>query len=327
MDTLTDPVGRLRAVTRVDWTPHDIPDLTDRRALVTGVTSGVGEYTALELARKGAEVVMAGRSEERLSRAVADVQREVPDATMRPLLLDLADLDSVRRAAAEAASYGPLDILVNNAGVMATPHRRTRDGFELQLGTNHLGHFALTGLLLPQLVAAGTERDRARVVTVTSGMHRFARRVPTGDPRIDHGGYSKWRAYARSKLANLLFTFELDRRARATGLPVTSVAAHPGLASTNLVDSGVNLAGTKPDGALLLGVFRLVGQSPARGAWPSLMAATAPDLPGGTFVGPRGPFELNGAPVVVQPSRAARDAAKAGELWALSEQATGVAFP
>ena len=306
-----------------DWSCHDIPDLTGRRALVTGVTSGIGEHTVLELARKGAEVVMAGRNRHRLDAAVADVRRVLPTASLVPLLLDLADLSSVRRAAATAASYGPLDILVNNAGVMAPPYRRTEDGFELQFGTNHLGHFALTGLLWPQLVAAGA----ARVVTVSSQMHRVARGVPDRDPRLPAAHYQKWIAYAQSKLANLLFAFELDRRAREVEVPVLSMAAHPGYAATNLMHAGLDLEGRRPDGAIIVAATRLLGQSAGHGALPTLMAATMPGLPGGSYLGPGGPGEMRGAPKIVRTSRAARDEAAAARLWSLSEEATGVRFP
>lgn len=309
-------------MTGPQWTLDDIPDLAGRRVLVTGVTSGIGEHTALELARRGASVVMAARSESRLSAAVDDVRRLLPEAELVPLVMDLSDLSSVRRAADEAGRLGPLDILINNAGVMATPHRRTADGFELQFGTNHLGHFALTGLLFPQLAAA----ERARVVTVASQAHRLARTVPTHDPRLGTGRYQKWLAYAQSKLANLLFAFELERRARSAGTSVTSMAAHPGYAATNL-HGGPNLEGTRPDGAILVGAARLLAQPPAIGAQPSLMAATMPGLRGGSYIGPRGFGEMRGRPTLVIPSRTARDEQLARRLWAVSEQATGVFFP
>jgi NAD(P)-dependent dehydrogenase (short-subunit alcohol dehydrogenase family) len=305
------------------WTPDDIPDLNGKRALVTGVTSGLGEHTALALARRGAEVVMVGRNSRKLDRTIADVHRAVPAAPLHPVIADLADLASVRRAAATASTYGPLDILINNAGVMATPHRRTADGFELQLGTNHLGHFALTGLLLPQLVASGD----ARVVTVSSQAHRTVRSVPLTDPRLDQGHYQKWIAYGRSKLANLLFAFELDRRATAAGLPIVSVAAHPGYASTNLVASGLNLGRPRPDGVILAAATRLVGQSAEMGAMPSLMAGTVPGLPGSSFVGPRGFAEARGLPSLVGASKPARDERLAAGLWQVSMEATGVVYP
>ncbi|HEX6249210.1 MAG TPA: oxidoreductase [Nocardioidaceae bacterium] len=306
------------------WTLDEIPDLSGKRALVTGVTSGIGAHTVLELARKGAEVVMAARDDVKLKGAMDDVHRVLPRAVLVPLSLDLADLGSVRRAAEEAGRLGPLDILVNNAGVMATPHRRTVDGFELQLGTNHLGHFALTGLLWPQLVAA----ERARVVTVSSQMHRMARTVPLTDPRHDTGRrYQKWVAYAESKLANLLFAFELERRARAAGSSVQSLAAHPGYARTNLQRTGPGMGGGTSHTAILLGATRLLGQPSEMGALPTLMAATMAGLPGGSYVGPRGPMESRGMPTVVRASKVANDPELARRLWAVSEEATRVHFP
>jgi len=305
------------------WAVEQIPDLTGKRALVTGVTAGIGEHTVLELARKGAEVIMAARTESKLSSTIDDVRRTLPKATVVPLICDLADLSSVRRAAMEAAASGPLDILVNNAGVMATPNRRTVDGFDLQLATNHLGHFALTGLLFPQLVASGD----ARIVTLASLAHHWVRSIPLNDPREPSGRYLKWVAYARSKLANLLFAFELDRRARRFGLPVTSVAAHPGYAATELMSGGLRLGGRTPVGTMIEAATRLLGQTSAQGALPSLMAATMPGLPGGSYVGPGGPGEMRGAPVIVGTTKAARNEEMAAQLWDLSEQATGVRFP
>jgi NAD(P)-dependent dehydrogenase (short-subunit alcohol dehydrogenase family) len=305
------------------WTLDDIPDLTGKRALVTGVTSGLGEHTVLEMARKGASVVMAARSETKLRRAIDDVRRVLPNSELIPLVMDLADLGSVRRAVDEVKGLGPLDILINNAGVMATPYHRTVDGFELQFGTNHLGHFALTGQLFPQLAAA----ESARVVTVASQAHRYVRTVPLTDPRTGNGHYRKWIAYGQSKLANLLFAFELDRRARAAGTAVRSMAAHPGYAATNLMHNGLNMGGTKADGAIVVGATRLLAQPSDIGAQPSLMAATMPGLPGGSYCGPRGFAEMRGKPTVVTASRVARDEALARDLWKVSEEATRVYFP
>jgi NAD(P)-dependent dehydrogenase (short-subunit alcohol dehydrogenase family) len=301
------------------WTPDRIPDLTGRRALVTGVTSGLGAVVVSTLAAKGAEVVMAARNEQKLDAAVAAVRRDLPSATVRPLVLDLADQSSVRRGAEEAASYGPLHLLVNNAGVMAPPYQRTVDGFELQLATNHLGHFALTGLLMPQLLASGD----ARVVAVASQGHRMARTAPLGDPRREHGRYRRWPVYGQTKLANLLFTFELDRRARERGLPLKALAAHPGLAATGLLRTGH--AGV-PGVRILDAAFMAVGQPAEMGALPLLMAATA-DLPGGTYVGPGGPGEARGLPKVVMSSPLARDPEAARRLWEVSQEATGVVYP
>jgi NAD(P)-dependent dehydrogenase (short-subunit alcohol dehydrogenase family) len=300
------------------WDYADIGDLAGVRALVTGVTSGLGAAVVEALAEHGAEVVMAARDERRLLRAIDRLRGRVEDARLRPLVLDLADQSSVRRAAAEAATYGPLHLLVNNAGVMATPYSRTVDGFELQMATNFFGHFALTGLLLPQL-----EAGSARVVSVSSQGHRMARTAPLSDPRVQGGRYHRWTVYGQTKLANLLFTFELDRRARAANLPVTAVAAHPGLASTDLMSSGGR---SHPGGTILEAAMSVLGQSPDQGALPLLMAATA-DLPGGTYVGPGGPGEVRGAPGIVGTSRLARDPEAARRLWELAERATGVSYP
>jgi NAD(P)-dependent dehydrogenase (short-subunit alcohol dehydrogenase family) len=308
------------------WSPADIPDLTGRRALVTGVTSGLGEVTARELARAGAEVVLAARNPERLEATRTRLGAAVPGGRFVPLTLDLADLESVRRGAAAAGEQGPLDILVNNAGVMATPEERTADGFELQLGTNHLGPFALTGLLLPALLGPRPHSGGARVVTVSSLMARTVGRVPTEDPRAPRP-YNRWTAYGESKLANLLFTFELDRRARAAGLPLTAVAAHPGYTRTNLVDNGMNRNGRRLVGSIAVAATALVCQDVDTGAAPQLRAATEPGLPGGAYLGPGGPFQVRGAPRRVSPPAAAQDAAAAASLWAMSESATGVPFP
>jgi NAD(P)-dependent dehydrogenase (short-subunit alcohol dehydrogenase family) len=304
------------------WSVADIPDLAGRRALVTGVTSGLGEAVVEAFARNGAEVVMAARNEEKLAATVEKVQRDVPGANVRPLILDLADLASVRRAASEASTLGPLHLLVNNAGVMATPYQRTSDGFELQMATNVFGHFALTGLLMPQLVEGGKEHC-ARVVAVASQGHRMARSAPLRDPTVQHGRYLKWPAYAQTKLSNLLLTFELDRRARAGGLPIAAMAAHPGFAATGLMASGQrrNVVGRILDAA-----FSALGQAPSEGALPLLMAATA-DLPSATYVGPGGPGEMRGAPKVVGTTKLARDPEAARRLWEVAQEATGVVFP
>ena len=299
------------------WTLAQMPDLTGTRAVVTGVTAGLGAATARELARAGAEVVLVARSPEKLAISRQRFEAELPGAVFHSVLIDLADLATVRRGAAEIATLGPVDLLVNNAGVMAVPYARTVDGFELQLGTNHLGPFLLTGLLLPHLVASGD----ARVVTVASQAHRFARRAPLEDPRTLHGRYSRWGAYGGSKLANLLFTFELDRRARAAGLPVTALAAHPGYSATELVGKTGGLGAQ-----VMAAATRLLGQPVRLGVLPTLMAATA-DLPGGTYLGPRDLFQMRGLPKVVQPRRLARDEVAQRRLWELSESATGIRYP
>jgi NAD(P)-dependent dehydrogenase (short-subunit alcohol dehydrogenase family) len=304
----------------VPWSADDIPDLTERTAIVTGANSGIGFRAAVELARHGAAVTLAARDPGRGADALRRLQVEVPTAEVTLAKLDLADLASVRTF---AETYHPasLDLLVNNAGVMAVPLRRTPDGFESQLGTNHLGHFALTGLLLPRLLA----RPGARVVTVTSFMHKIGR--IDFDDLDARDGYHKWPAYSQSKLANLLFTFELQRRADAAGADLRSVAAHPGYAATNLQTAGPVLAGSKigERGSRL--TSRLVGQSDSQGALPTLRAATDPAVRGGEVFGPDGLFEMHGAPKQVAVSRRARDRALAERLWTVSEEKTGVRYP
>jgi NAD(P)-dependent dehydrogenase (short-subunit alcohol dehydrogenase family) len=295
------------------WTTQDIPDLTGKRAIVTGANSGIGLRTALELARHGATVVLACRSAERGERALATVRTAVPDADVVLGSLDLADLASVRAFA--AAHPEPLDLLVNNAGVMALPRGRTRDGFETQFGTNHLGHFALTGLLLPALL----RRTGARVVTVTSMLHWVGR--ANFDDFDDDRGYHRWPAYCRSKLANLVFAKELDRR-----VPFLSVAAHPGYTATNLQRVGPRMAGHPARGALLNLLTAAVAQPDAAGAWPSLYAATAAEVEGGQCYGPRGPTQSHGAPGRVPTLPRAADPALGRRLCTLSAERTGVTY-
>ncbi len=268
-------------------------------------------------------MLLAARNELKLTATAGRLRRDTPGAVVRSVLVDLADLSSVRRAADRAAAYGPLHLLVNNAGVMATPYARTVDGFEQQLATNVLGPFALTGLLWPLLVAGGTETRPARVVVVSSQAHRMARSAPLADPRTRRGRYHRWVVYAETKLADLLLAFELDRRARANGVPVTALAAHPGLAATGLMASGQR---RHPGGTILDAAFSVVGQPPELGALPLLMAATA-DLPGATYVGPGGPEELRGLPRIVGASRLARDPEAAAAMWATAQHATGVTYP
>ena len=300
------------------WTSSDIPDLSGRIAVVTGANSGLGLEVARELARHGAAVVLGCRNLDKGERALAEVRASATGPAPELSRLDLADLDSVAafaRCYEDAHPHG-LDLLVNNAGIMAPPRALTVDGFEAQLGTNHLGHFALTGRLLASLL----RRPRPRVVTVSSVAHRMG--------RIDfddlHGArrYRRWRAYGQSKLANLLFASELDRRARAARSPLVSVAAHPGYAATNL-----QTASPPAHEALAMRLLNaLIAQSAAMGALPILFAATVEDLPGATFIGPDGPAEARGHPRPVAASRRAEDAGVARRLWQASEALTGVAF-
>ncbi len=304
------------------WSLHDIGDQSGRTCVVTGTTQGgLGHFTSLELARRGARVVLAGRSADKLARTETVIRDEVPDALLERLVVDLADLSSVRTAAARASELGPIDVLVNNAGVMAPPFRRTPDGLESQLATNHFGPFLLTGLLLPQLVASGD----ARVVTVSSLMHRLARRAPLRDPRATRR-YQRWPAYGESKLANLLFTFELDHRARAADLPVRALAAHPGFAGTHLASNGRYGRASGGVASILDAAIKAVSQPAHAGAWPSLMAATA-DLPGSTYVGPAGLGEMSGVPQIVTTRSLARDGDVRRQLWELSEETVGLRWP
>lgn len=305
------------------WTSADIPDQSGKRALVTGVTSGIGEKTVIELARHGAEVILGARNPAKLEASIRTIMEAVPGAKLHPLSIDVSDLSSIRRAVSQVE--GPLDLLVNNAGVMATPYQRTADGLELQMATNHFGPFALTGLLLPQLAASGD----GRVVAVGSQASRIARTAPLEDPKDDSGRYSRWRAYAQSKLADLMFVFELDRRAREQGVPVKGLAAHPGYSATGLMGTGISTGKDQkrvPLGTRLLqGVFEAIGQPAEIGALPTLMAATA-DLPGSTYVGPSGLGQMKGHPRIVSPRRLAHDRDAQRRLWEISEEATGVRF-
>ena len=304
------------------WTTADLPDLTGRTAVVTGPTlGGLGHHTALELARRGARVVLAGRTPARLDAAAEAITAEVPDAGLETLVVDLSDLSSVRAAAEQARELGPLHLLVNNAGIMASPFRRTSDGLESQMATNHFGPFLLTGLLLDQLAASGD----GRVVTLSSQMHRVARSAPLDDPRVRRR-YSRWRVYGQTKLANLLFTFELDRRLRRAGLPVVALAAHPGFAGTHLVVNG-QLGASRGRGASIMdAAVRAVSQPAHAGAWPTLMAATA-DLPGGTYVGPGGPGQSSGPPRIVGATPLAHDEMAQRRLWETSEETVGLSWP
>ena len=303
------------------WTASDIPDQSGRVAIVTGANSGLGSETALALAAKGAHVVLACRDASRAQAALDAIRSAAPQASVEVLPLDLASLASIRAfAEAFTARHTRLDLLCNNAGVMAIPRRNTADGFEMQLGTNHLGHFALTGLLLPRLL----DTPRSRVVNVSSSAHRPGR-IHFDDLQLERG-YAKWRAYAQSKLANLLFTFELDRRLRKAGASVISVAAHPGYASTNLQTVGAKMEGSKLAERIFEFGNRLFAQSAAMGALPTLYGATAPGVQGGDYFGPDRFFESRGHPTKVGSSARSKDTADAARLWEISEQLTGVRF-
>jgi NAD(P)-dependent dehydrogenase (short-subunit alcohol dehydrogenase family) len=294
-----------------NWTAKDIPDLTAKVGIVTGANSGIGYEMARALARKRATVILACRNRDKGEAAVSQIRQEYPEAKAGLLQVDLSELDSVRRFAGEFTSrYDGLDILINNAGIMATPFARTCDGFELQFATNHLGHFALTGLLLACIIRV----PQARVVTVSSWGHHFG--VIDFDDLNAEKDYDPGRAYAQSKLANLLFAYELQQRFEGAGVDALAAAAHPGWTATNLPVHRPIVRMLNP----------LIGQKPEMGALPALYAATAPDVQGGGYYGPRSWGGLRGHPTRARPNARSLDAAVAARLWAVSEELTGVRY-
>jgi len=302
------------------WLEQNIPNLNGKTALITGANSGIGYEAARLLAMKGAHVVLAVRNTAKGGKAVREIRSAVPQADLEVMALDLASLASIRSfAALFTAGHDRLDLLINNAGVMAIPRSVTADGFEMQFGTNHLGHFALTGLLLSLL----QQTPGARVVTVSSGLHR------TGQIKFDdlqgEQSYSKWGAYGQSKLANLLFTYELQRRLTAAGSSVKSVAAHPGYAATNLQYGGSDRSDTSLQTRFMHVLNKVIAQSAEMGALPTVYAA-APAVQGGDYIGPKGPAEQRGWPTKVQSSDRSHDRDAAARLWMVSEQLTGVSY-
>ncbi|AFM15347.1 dehydrogenase of unknown specificity, short-chain alcohol dehydrogenase like protein [Mycolicibacterium chubuense NBB4] len=299
------------------WTAADVPDQSGRLAVVTGANTGIGYETAAVLAGRGARVVIAVRSLDKGRDAVARITRTHPAADVTLQELDLSSLASVRRAAEALRDAHPrIDLLINNAGVMYPPRQTTADGFELQFGTNHLGHFALTGLLLDRLLpVAGS-----RVVTVGSIAHNIQADIHFDDLQWERG-YNRVAAYGQSKLANLMFAYELQRRLAAAGAPTISVAAHPGISNTELMRHvpGSNLPG-------VMWLAGLVTNSPAVGALATLRAATDAGVSGGQYYGPSGFRELVGHPVLVKSTRKSHDTAVQQRLWAVSEELTGVKF-
>ena len=295
------------------WTSDDVPGQQGRLAVVTGANTGLGFETAQILAARGASVVLAVRDIEKGKRAAARIAGAAPGADVMVQPLDLASLDSIRAAAGELRANHPrIDLLINNAGVMFTPRQTTSDGFELQFGTNHLGHFALTGLLLEQMLPV----PGSRVVTVSSIGHRIQARINFDDLQGERS-YSRVGAYNQSKLANLMFTYELQRRLSGAGTTI-AVAAHPGLAATEL---------SRYTPAIVAFSYALVSQHAAMGALPVLRAATDPGVAGGQYYGPRGLFGTRGYPELARSSRRSRDTAVQRRLWAVSEELTGVTFP
>ncbi len=304
-----------------NWTAADVGDQSRRIAVITGATSGLGLETARVLAKHGATVVLAGRDTARTAAAAAAIRAAQPPGAVETAVLDLASLQSVRAAAADLTARFPvLDLLINNAGVMMPPYSRTKDGFELQFGINHLGHFALTGLLMGSLLA----KPGSRIVTVSSNAHR-AGRMNFADLQ-SAGHYQKFAAYGRSKLANLMFTYELQRRLAAARAQTIALAAHPGTARTDLTRhlSGLSQRAMSPRLGLLNSWWV---QDGSMGALPTLRAATDPDAIGGTYYGPDGPLQLTGYPVVVSSSVRSHNREAQRRLWAESEQLTGVTYP
>lgn len=289
------------------WTPADIGDQSGRTFVVTGANSGLGLETARELVRAGAHVVLAVRDTEKGARAADEITAQAR-GTAEVRKLDLADLSSVRAFAADLD--GPVDVLVNNAGLMAVPERRTADGFEMQIGTNLLGHFALTGLLLDVITD--------RVVTLSSVFHRMGS-IDLSDLNWRRRRYRRWLAYAQSKLADLMFAYELEHRFVKADSPLRSMAAHPGYSATNLQSR------TESMQDLAMGLLnKVIAQGPSMGAQPTLYAATMPDLPGGTYIGPSGLGEMGGPPVPVGSTAASHDREVQAALWDLASDLTGV---
>ena len=295
------------------WTIQDIPSQKGRLAVVTGGNRGLGLEIVLALAQAGAHVVIATRDVAKAETAATQVRRQVPDASVEAMMLDQSDLGAIRRfSEALHSRFNRLDLLVNNASAILVTQGKTNDGFERHIGVNHLGSFALTGLLL-DLLNAGTD---ARIVNTSSTAHRLVKGIDLDDLQIEHTDYKPMEAYGRSKLAALLFTFELDRRLRKAGLPIRAMAAHPGYSNTN------------PDkGGFLMRIATSIFAQPAHmGALPQLYAATASDVAGGDYIGPGGPMEMRGYPAKVGCTPQAKDEKTAARLWTVSEALTGVSY-
>ena len=295
------------------WTAENIPPLKDKVALVTGANRGLGLEIVTGLAGAGAHVIMACRDPAKADAALASVRQRVPHAHLESMAIDLADLESVRQfAGAFCARFPRLDILVNNASVILVPKCMTRDGFELHFGVNHLGAFALTGLLMDRLASA----DGARIVNTSSTAHRLVKDIDLDDPHFERTPYKPMEAYGKSKLAALLFTLELDRRLKKAGTRPRAVAAHPGFSESNPGQGGFWLRMST----------RFLAQSGAMGALPALYGATAPDVDGGAYFGPGGVAEMRGYPAKADRAATALNAETAARLWALSIKLTGVSY-
>ncbi|MGZ4706233.1 MAG: oxidoreductase [Acidimicrobiales bacterium] len=302
----------------MSWTTNDIPDQSGRTAVVTGANGGLGLETAKALAAAGAHVVMAARNQDKAAAAAESIRSATPGASLELVPLDLGSLDSVRAAAEQISSAHPtIDLLVNNAGVMGIPERATADGFEMQFGTNHLGHFALTALLLPSVLRA----DAPRVVSVTSTARHLGRPARADNPHL-HGSYGEWKAYGQSKLANYHFAIGLQRRFEAAGAPAASLAAHPGLSNTDLQTVSVEETGGGLSQRFFHSMAGLTGMTPAQGALPQLRAATDPHARGGELYAPR--WATNGPPVRRPILRRIGLDSSIATLWQISEGETGI---
>lgn len=307
-----------------DWSEEDVPDMSGRTAVVTGANSGLGLHAARMLAAKGAHVVMACRNERRGEEAMQTILDESPDASLELEYLDLASLSSIRRFAGRyEGRHSDLHVLLNNAGVMAIPRRETEDGFEYQFGVNHLGHYALTGLLIDVVVETAEGDGDARIVTVSSGMHR--RGGIDFDDLQSEESYDRWAAYGQSKLANLLYAYELQRRLTEAGSDARSLACHPGYAATNLQRRGPEMMGSGLRLTLMKAANKFLAQPAEQGALPLLYAATA-DVDGGSYVGPDGFMRMRGSPEVQESSEESRDEETAKRLWRVSKELTGVEY-
>ncbi|MEZ4773242.1 MAG: oxidoreductase [Bacteroidia bacterium] len=301
------------------WTTDNIPNLTGKVIIVTGGNSGIGYESVKAFAEKGAQVVMASRSAEKAQVAKTEIRKSTPNGDIVVMALDLMDFASIRKFASDfKAKFDRLDVLLNNAGIMNTPYSLTKDGLESQMGTNHFGHFLLTGLLFDRI----TGTPNARVVNVSSGLHKSGK-MDFDNLLFEKGqDYSPLSAYSRSKLANLLFTYELQRKFEASKSDNIAVAAHPGVSKTNLVNHLEKNWGYK----LLLSVFQLVMQSQEQGALPQIRASVDPNVKGGEYYGPGGFNEMRGLPVIVPSNEASHNQADAAKLWAVSEKLTGVEY-
>lgn len=302
-----------------NWTLNDIPDLKGKNIIVTGGNSGLGYESVKAFAMKGARVILASRSLEKGEDAKYSIKKEIPEADIIVMKLDLGDLDSVRDFASNyKKKYNALDILLNNAGIMMTPYFLTRDGNEGQFGTNHLGHFALTGLLIDIL----NKTEDSRIVNVSSMAHKQGKMDFENIQFKDGIGYSPTKAYGRSKLSNLLFTYELQRKLKASGSTTVALAAHPGVATTNLARHLENKFIFK----ILYPVFKCISQDQAMGALPQIRASVDPLVKGGQYYGPDGRREMKGYPVIVESNKASHNSSDAAILWEVSEKLTGLKF-